>query len=56
MALDGISLITDGLMHDAGAFPERLTTHGLVGSYGSAVVSSTIITYRRILLLFFKRR
>ena len=50
MALDGISIVTAGLMHDAGGFPERITTHGLVGSYGTSI-SSVIVTYRRLLLL-----
>ncbi len=35
MALDGISLVTDGLKYDSGDFGVRLVTHGLVGSMAS---------------------
>ncbi len=55
MAIDGISVVTDGLKYGSGSFAERLTSHGLVGSYGSSVLTSMIYTARRLLLLF-KRR
>ena len=56
MAIDGISVVTDGLKYGSGSFAERLTSRGLVGSYGSSISTSVIITYRRLLLLFKRRR
>ncbi len=36
MAIDGISIVTDGLKYGSGTFAGRLTSHGLVGAYASA--------------------
>lgn len=53
MALDGISLVTDGLVHDTGTWGDRLVSHGLIGSMSSVVAATIGGMINLILSMFF---